>query len=263
MVLLGGAVAIWYFNVRPTAAAGGPGLGGTLLAFAYPLANLLVMLGVTTVLLRGPLDENRVAFRLLVISVTVSMVADLIFNLILIQTGERTAAWVDAVLSAGMSRNMSAVVGVIRQNELDALAAGSDAEASDLEQERRALDAEATQINEELRSLRGRQGNLPRRSTEIRAELCRALGVEAELLPFVGELLQVRPGAADWEGTAERVLRSFAMSLLVPEEHYGSVATWVDAQHLGAKLVYHRVPDRLGRRADTGRSGTARIAGAI
>ncbi len=97
MVLLGGAVAIWYFNVRPTAAAGGPGLGGTLLAFAYPLANLLVMLGVTTVLLRGPLDENRVAFRLLVISVTVSMVADLIFNLILIQTGERTAAWVDAV----------------------------------------------------------------------------------------------------------------------------------------------------------------------
>ena len=144
-----------------------------------------------------------------------------------------------------------------RRDELDALAAGSDAEASDLEQERRALDAEATQINEELRSLRGRQGNLPRRSTEIRAELCRALGVEAELLPFVGELLQVRPGAADWEGTAERVLRSFAMSLLVPEEHYGSVATWVDAQHLGAKLVYHRVPDRLGRRADTGRSGTA------
>ena len=39
------------------------------------------------------------------------------------QRSRAFAAWVDAVLSAGMSRNMSAVVGVIRQNELDALAA--------------------------------------------------------------------------------------------------------------------------------------------
>jgi diguanylate cyclase (GGDEF)-like protein/PAS domain S-box-containing protein len=96
MVLVGGAVAIWYFNVRPSAASG-TGWTVTLLAFAYPLANLLVMLGVTTVLLRGPLDQNRVAFRLLVISVSVSMVADLTFNMVLLETGERSAAWVDAV----------------------------------------------------------------------------------------------------------------------------------------------------------------------
>jgi diguanylate cyclase (GGDEF)-like protein/PAS domain S-box-containing protein len=97
MVLVGGAVAIWYFNVRPSAAAPGSSVAVSLLAFAYPLANLLVMLGVTTVLLRGPLDDNRVAFRLLVGSVMVSMVADLTFNMVLIETGERSAAWVDAV----------------------------------------------------------------------------------------------------------------------------------------------------------------------
>ncbi|HWA56851.1 MAG TPA: bifunctional diguanylate cyclase/phosphodiesterase [Gemmatimonadales bacterium] len=97
MVLVGGAVVIWYFNVRPSAAAPGSSVTVTLLAFAYPLANLLVMLGVTTVLLRGPLDENKVAFRLLVGSVMVSMVADLTFNMVLIETGSRSAAWVDAV----------------------------------------------------------------------------------------------------------------------------------------------------------------------
>jgi len=97
LVLVGGAVAIWYFNVRPSAAAPGSGPAVTILAFAYPLANLLVLLGVTTVLLRGPLDENRVAFRLLVGSVLVSIIADLTFNLVLLETGERSAAWVDAV----------------------------------------------------------------------------------------------------------------------------------------------------------------------
>jgi len=97
LVLVGAAVVIWYFNVRPSTAAPGGSVSVTLLAFAYPLANVLVLLGITTVLLRGPLDENRVAFRLLVASVLVSIVADLTFNLVLIETGERTAAWVDAV----------------------------------------------------------------------------------------------------------------------------------------------------------------------
>ncbi len=97
LVLVGGAVAIWYFNVRPSAAASSGGFAGTLLAFAYPLANLLVLLGITTVMLRGPLDQNRVAFRLLVGSILVSIVADLTFNLVLIETGQRSAAWVDAV----------------------------------------------------------------------------------------------------------------------------------------------------------------------
>jgi diguanylate cyclase (GGDEF)-like protein/PAS domain S-box-containing protein len=97
LVLVGGAVAIWYFNIRPTWTAPGSSLMVTLLAFAYPLANLLVLLGATTVLLRGPLDQNRVAFRLLVGGVLVSIVADLTFNLVLLETGERSAAWVDAV----------------------------------------------------------------------------------------------------------------------------------------------------------------------
>lgn len=170
------------------------------------------------------------------------------FDELLAQVGLPTVA--DADGFAAMRTLLEA-----RRSELEALAAQVDAEASDLEQGRRALTEEAAQVNAELRSLQGRRSNLPRRSTEIRAELCGALGVDPDRLAFAGELLQVRPAAAEWEGTAERVLRSFAMSLLVPEEHYGEVASWINERHLGAKLVYHRVPDRLDRRHDAVRSG--------
>ena len=97
MVLLGGGVAIWYYSFRPTWAAEGGSVVVTVLAFAYPLVSLLLLLGVTTVALRGPLDGNRRAFGLLVAGVVVSIVADLTFDLVLLQTGGRSAGWTDAV----------------------------------------------------------------------------------------------------------------------------------------------------------------------
>ncbi|MEP7325624.1 MAG: GGDEF domain-containing protein, partial [Gemmatimonadota bacterium] len=97
MVLVGGGVAIWYFSVRPTAAAEGSSFAVTLLAVAYPLASMLVLLGVTTVLLRRPIDGNRLAFRLLVSGVAVGVVADLTFNLVQLELGSRSASWADAV----------------------------------------------------------------------------------------------------------------------------------------------------------------------
>ena len=97
MVLVGGGVAIWYFSVRPTAASQESNLVVTLLAFAYPLASMLVLLGVTTVLLRRPIDGNRLAFGLLVTGVSVGVVADLTFNLVQLEVGGRSASWADAV----------------------------------------------------------------------------------------------------------------------------------------------------------------------
>ena len=97
MVLVGGAVAIWYFSVRPTAASQQSSLVVTLMAFAYPLASMLVLLGVTTVLLRRPIDGNRWAFGLMVTGVSVGVVADLTFNLVQLEVGSRSASWADAV----------------------------------------------------------------------------------------------------------------------------------------------------------------------
>ena len=110
--------------------------------------------------------------------------------------------------------------------------------------QKRQLDDEAQSVNGELQSLRTRQSNLPRRSLELREQMCGDLGIEASDLPFAGELIRVRDDATDWEGAAERVLRNFALSLLVPNVHYDGVATWINDHHLNARLVYFRVPDR-------------------
>jgi diguanylate cyclase (GGDEF)-like protein/PAS domain S-box-containing protein len=96
MVLVGGAVAIWFWSVRP-AADGTSSMVVTLLAYAYPLASLLLLLGITTVLLRRPVDGNRLAFGMMVTGVTISIVADLTFNYIIRETGGRSASWIDAV----------------------------------------------------------------------------------------------------------------------------------------------------------------------
>jgi diguanylate cyclase (GGDEF)-like protein/PAS domain S-box-containing protein len=98
MVLIGGGVLVWYFAIRPTAAATAPGnFAEVVLAFAYPLADLLLLLAITSVTLRGPLDTNRLAFGCLATGIFVSLVGDLTFDLVLAQTGERSANWPDAV----------------------------------------------------------------------------------------------------------------------------------------------------------------------
>ena len=107
----------------------------------------------------------------------------------------------------------------------------------DLQQGKQEHDALTTEIE----SLKARRSNIPADQIALRAALCRALELDEASMPFAGELLQVREEERDWEGAAERLLRSFGLSLLVPDECYVRVAKWVDAKHLGGRLVYFRV----------------------
>ncbi|MGW6229685.1 ATP-binding protein, partial [Cellulosimicrobium cellulans] len=116
---------------------------------------------------------------------------------------------------------------------------------SEVAAELRAVEQETADVKAELASLADRRSNLPRTHLEVRDRLCAGVGLSPGDVPFVGELLAVRPEHADWEGAAERVLRGFALSLLVPAAHYEAVAAWVDREHLGLRLVYHRVPERV------------------
>src|SRR5204862_5007979 len=56
-------------------------------------------------------------------------------------------------------------------------------------------------------------------------------------------LIQVRDEEKDWEGAAERLLRNFGLSLLVPDRLYTTIADFVDRTHLSGRLVYFRVRD--------------------
>ncbi len=106
----------------------------------------------------------------------------------------------------------------------------------------------------ELTSLASRSSNLPSSQLDVRAQLCHDRGIDESALPFAGELLDVAEAHTDWRGAAERVLRGFALSLLVPQQHYEAVARWVNEHRLtyrrrdgsiaGSRLVYERVPQR-------------------
>lgn len=93
----------------------------------------------------------------------------------------------------------------------------------------------------EIDSLKRRGSNIDDHQIQIRAGLCAALGLDVTDMPFAGELIQVREDERDWEGAAERLLRGFGLSLLVPDSHYKAVAEWVDASRLRGRLVYFHV----------------------
>lgn len=99
-------------------------------------------------------------------------------------------------------------------------------------------------LSEEIDSLQRRKSNIDAAQVRIRDALCAALAIAEDELPFAGELIQVRDEERDWEGAAERLLRGFGLSLLVPDAYYPAVADWVDRQHLGGRLVYFHVRPR-------------------
>ena len=109
------------------------------------------------------------------------------------------------------------------------------------------------EINDELRSLRGRKSNLPSRHIEVRNRIAAHIGCKDTDLPFAGELMQIRADEkARWELAIEKVLHGFALSMLVPEEHYAEVASFVNSNNIGMRLVFYRI-----READASTSAAA------
>lgn len=109
-----------------------------------------------------------------------------------------------------------------------------------LRDSRKSAEEEFKTVFMELRALRERPSNIPADLQVLRKKIAREIGASEESLPFIGELMEVKPEESDWKGAIERVLRSFAMSLLVDERYYSALSTYVNANHLGKRLVYFR-----------------------
>jgi diguanylate cyclase (GGDEF)-like protein/PAS domain S-box-containing protein len=99
MVLSGAGVALWYFVLRPfTGVAASP--DAIALALLYPLADLAVLVGITTIVLRHPLDDHRGAITWLFVGYALAVVADLSFNLVALVGGGRSLLVTDALYLA-------------------------------------------------------------------------------------------------------------------------------------------------------------------
>lgn len=102
---------------------------------------------------------------------------------------------------------------------------------------RAAIDSSLREERAELDVLQQRRTNLPSRFTAMRSRICADLNLDENVLPFAAELMAVGAAHHDWEASAEMVLRSFALSLLVPERYYPRVRGYVEN---------HRVTDQRG-----------------
>lgn len=112
---------------------------------------------------------------------------------------------------------------------------------TELAVEFRSQNEEYQHVDKEIQSLKKRRSNIDSRQVALRQRLCEELSIDEDEMPFVGELLQVHPEAAEWEGAVERLLHNFGLSLLVPDQHYATVSAWVENSHLQGRLVYYRV----------------------
>ncbi|HEY2578886.1 MAG TPA: SbcC/MukB-like Walker B domain-containing protein [Streptosporangiaceae bacterium] len=162
---------------------------------------------------------------------------------------EKAARFGAQLTEAAMDPVQTAEQFTARQRQIAAAADEVNREHADCQNglteaasEAKALREKAAELNAELRSLQSRKTSIPKRSLDLQRWLCQELGLDEPDLPFAGELIQVRPEAAEWEGAAERLLRGFALSILVPDGQYPAVSDWINDHHLGTRLVYYRVP---------------------
>ncbi|MFZ9034915.1 MAG: ATP-binding protein [Francisellaceae bacterium] len=102
-------------------------------------------------------------------------------------------------------------------------------------------------LNTEIDSLKSRKSNIDRMQINIREKICQDLNITESELPFAGELVQVKEQEKAWQGAIERMMRSFGLSLLVPEAHYQQVCAWVDENELKGRLVYYRIKETRQR----------------
>lgn len=100
---------------------------------------------------------------------------------------------------------------------------------------------DSTTLQEEIQSLKGRKNRIPLDSINLREKMLQELQLRADEIPFIGELIRIREDEKAWEPAIERLIRSFGLRLLVPEQHLRAVNLYVHKTNLKGKIVYERV----------------------
>jgi uncharacterized protein YPO0396 len=104
-------------------------------------------------------------------------------------------------------------------------------------------------VAREVRAMERQPSNIPDRLLAVRSRLSHATGISEDKLPFVGDLLEVRPDSSDWQGSIEQVLGGFARNMLVDERHYNAVSDYLNDTNIGERLFYSRmIPQVAGNR---------------
>jgi uncharacterized protein YPO0396 len=117
------------------------------------------------------------------------------------------------------------------------------------------LEETLTELTEEIDRIKARPGsNIDGRYQEFRSELARALNLDEDSLPFVAELVEVKPGESDWRGAIERAIGGHRLRLLVPPAAMQSALDRVNSRDnkLHVRLLEAQAPQAPARFMDDG-----------
>jgi len=95
-------------------------------------------------------------------------------------------------------------------------------------------------VHREVKALQSQPSNIPADMLDLREKIASAIGISNAALPFAGELIEVKQDESSWQGAIERILRGFALSILVDEHNYPALSNYINNAHLGQRLVYYR-----------------------
>jgi len=122
-----------------------------------------------------------------------------------------------------------------------------DGEALDARSELKESIERFRKTEETLRRVRERPGsNLPPPYQDFRLELAEQIGLKEEVLPFVAEMIEVKPEESVWRGAIERALGGERLRMLVPESHMDAALRWVNERdnRLHVRLLRARAEER-------------------
>lgn len=103
------------------------------------------------------------------------------------------------------------------------------------------------QYREEIEKIENRPGsNIDGKYQDFRAELATELGIAEESLPFIAQLVEVKPEQRHWQGAIERAIGNHRLRILVPPEQMQAALHWVNSRdnRLHVRLLEAKMPQQ-------------------
>ena len=96
LVALSGAVPIWYLSLGPTIVAGDQGVVAMVVSLAYPIGDMVLLVGLAALLFRGAPTSMRGALNLVGVGLVGFVVTDVVYGWVTLHSGYAGGDLVDA-----------------------------------------------------------------------------------------------------------------------------------------------------------------------
>jgi uncharacterized protein YPO0396 len=108
--------------------------------------------------------------------------------------------------------------------------------------ERNDLDRRIQELKADLRQLESRPGSaIDGRYQSMRERISAETGVLLEAMPFVGELIDIKPDQTHWQGAIERALGFVRLRFLTEEKHKQAITSYINRENQGLRIGFEVV----------------------